>query len=436
MMEAGRVPEFVLRRTRPAVVPVEPSVMASPDEAPVRWRQFLILLFVLPMFGQIFHYEKIVPPLWALSKMWPVLTLPLCAFILRDGKAPSGTRQILISMLYFILVPSFMGIVTYQQNFFLGLTSQVKLLPILYMFSFTGLLRLLKPTSSEIAKSFLLWGLSMFLVLVILWAVVPQNWYAVTQKVGDSPMFSVDGRGNRIRIPYYFGTIATFYCYRRFFSDKKVIWLLGALAGFGSVLGIIRGRADVLGIALMLALGAFRFSKSTTRGAMLVVIPLLGLGLVSIPYVASTFDTSSKHGFDVRQRSIEKALEYQGHDFVRWIVGNGSITPLDPNGFIRFFNHFFFLADITWVGITFEYGLIGATLVLLIPLRGIWESRTIRPTRQGAFLGSLQDYLIYSLIISPLYPLTLSPGEFVTILAVFVYERERYGSADPRFRHA
>src|SRR5689334_18784469 len=98
MIAAGRVPEFVLRRNQPHVPAVPASVLESPDEGPVRWKHFVFLLFVLPMFGQLFHYEKIVPPLWALSKMWPVLTLPLCAFLFKDGEAPSGTRQILISM--------------------------------------------------------------------------------------------------------------------------------------------------------------------------------------------------------------------------------------------------------------------------------------------------------------------------------------------------
>jgi hypothetical protein len=46
--------------------------------------------------------------------------------------------------------------------------------------------------------------------------------------------------------------------------------------------------------------------------------------------------------------------------------------------------------------------------------------RKIPETSKDAFLGSLSDYLLYVLAISPLYPLTLSPGEVAIILAVFV----------------
>ena len=38
---------------------------------------FLALLLALPMFGQSFHYMIDLPPLYFLSKGWPLLTVPL-----------------------------------------------------------------------------------------------------------------------------------------------------------------------------------------------------------------------------------------------------------------------------------------------------------------------------------------------------------------------
>ncbi|OXR49745.1 hypothetical protein PuT2_08220, partial [Pusillimonas sp. T2] len=43
------------------------------------------------------------------------------------------------------------------------------------------------------------------------------------------------------------------------------------------------------------------------------------------------------------------------------------------------------------------------------------------PYVEDDFLGSLRDYLIYVLMISPFYPVTLTPGESVVIFAIFVY---------------
>ena len=433
MIQQQRVPAFVLRRTQqyvPRVVTID-----SPDELPVRWPYFLVVFLALPFFGELFHYLKPLPPLWALSKAFPILTLPFCFFAMKDGPAPRGSRQILLSLLYLFLVPSFTAMFSFNQNFFLGLTAQVKLLPILYFFSFTGFLRLLKPTSSEIAKSFLYWGLLLFGILVLLWLLVPQSVYEELHKATEAPIFSFDSRGNRIRMPYIFGTIGTFYCFRRFFAEKKVWWLLGTIAGFASVMGIIRMRAAVLGLAMVFALNTLRFSKPKIRLIILALLPFAAAALLSVPYVASTFDTGSQSGFDIRRGTIEKATAFLGGNPLHWAIGVGTITPLDSTGLIRYFNHSFFLSDITWLGITFEFGLIGAVLLLMIPGRGLWESRRVSATRQGAFLGSLQDYLIYSIVISTGYPLTMAPGEFAMILAILVHESARYGANDPRFHY-
>jgi len=435
MIQQQRVPAFVLKRTQkeyaPRVVTID-----SPDELPVRWPQFIIFFLFIPLFGELFHYLKPLPPLWALSKAFPIITLPLCFFAIKDGPLPRGSRQIMLSLLYWFLVPSFTAMFAFHQDFFLGLTSQVKLLPVLYFFSFTGFLRLLKPTSSEIAKGFLLWGLLLLAILVLLWLVVPQSVYDEIHKATDGPIFSHDSRGNRIRMPYIFGTIGTFYCFRRFFAEKKILWLLGSFAGFASVMGIIRMRAAVLGIAMVYAVNTVRFSKPRTRIIILALLPLAGAALLSVPYVASTFDTSSQTGFDLRRGTLEKAIAFLGTDPLRWLLGVGSITPLDVTGMMRFFNHQFFLADISWMGNIFEFGIIGTVLLAMLPLRGLWESRNVRPTRQGAFLGSLQDYLLYTIFISGGYPFTMVPGEFAVILAILVYESGRYGANDPRFHYA
>ena len=69
-------------------------------------------------------------------------------------------------------------------------------------------------------------------------------------------------------------------------------------------------------------------------------------------------------------------------------------------------------------------------------MRGIYESRFVKPDRHGAFLGALQDYLLYAVVVSLGYPLTLQPGEFALILAIVVHESKRFGAPDPRFSHA
>lgn len=388
------------------------------------WRRAAALAAVLPLFGQSFHYLKDLAPLWALSKVFPLLSLPL-ALLLTRGERPVAARQMLLSFVWLTLTPTFIAIFTFQQTFFLGLAAQVKLLPLLYFFSFLGLLRWLRPTLAEIAAGFLLWGVATFLILILLSAFAPQSWYSEHYVAGEAPLLSRDGRGNRIRMPMYFGLVTLFYVYRRFFQTRRWRWLALAALGFGLVVGVVRTRSTVLGVAAIGAIDAITAASARTRMLLLVLLPAAFAALFSVPYVASVFRTDQSSGFDVRWISSVKAVDFLGTDPLRWLFGVGTISPVDPAGLMTYFNHFFFLADITWLGVIFEFGLVGAALILAIPLRGFALVRHARAFGDDPFLGALQDYLVYAVLISELYPLTLAPGEFGVILAVAVYRLER-----------
>jgi hypothetical protein len=402
----------------------------------VRWRYVLVLLPLLPFFGESFHYVKGLYALWALSKVFPLLSLPLAVFLLR-GERPPIARQLLLSLLWLVLVPSFTAVFSFQQDFFTGLTAQVKLLPLLYFFTFLGLLRWLKPSTSELATGFLICSAVTFVLLLGFWVAAPQSWYSTTYQIGDSPIFSVDSRGDRIRMPMYFGMIGLFYCFRRFLFGvgllRRSLWLLAATAGFALVLAAVRTRAMVLGLAATVAVNALRFARPRTRVFLAILVPVLLLLLFSVPYLHTAFATDPESGFDVRWTTFSEALDFLGTNPLRWLVGVGTISSLDPGGMIAFFNHFFFLADISWLGVVFEFGLVGALLFLLLPVRGLLLFRQLDIPRENAFLGSLQDYLLYLLLISPLVAPTLAPGEFAVILAIFVAQwdgrRERRRTA-------
>ncbi len=408
----------------------EATPYAASDTESLRWGHVAALLVLLPLFGQSFHYVKSLAPLWALSKAFPILSLPLAVFLF-GGDRPVGARQILISFVWLALVPTFIAISTFDQTFFVGLTAQVKLLPLLYFFSFLGLLRRLQPTPREIAVAVLVCAIATIVILVAIWAVAPQSWYAKDYVAGESPILSNDNRGNRIRMPMYFGLIGIFYCYRRFFDSRRPKWLLFAAIGFALVMGVVRTRSMVLGVVGVGVIVGFVAAGPRMRVALLAIVPVGLLGLFSVPYVASVFSTSPSSGFDTRYITTVKAIDFLGTDPLHWLFGVGTISPMDPAGLMTYFNHFFFLADITWVGVVFEYGLIGAALILAVPVRGWFLMRRARMLGDDPFLGALQDYLLYAVLISELYPMTLSPGELTLIMAVAIYLIERAGRGAP-----
>jgi hypothetical protein len=396
-------------------------IPADEDNSALRPGIMAILFLSLPLFGQIFHYMKDLLPLWSLSKAFPILSLPLALVVFRNPGVPM-TRQVLVSFLWLTLVPSFAGIFSFNQDFFTGLAAQVKLLPMLYFFSFFGLLLLLRPSLRELTSGFVTCGVITFIVLVVLWAVVPQSSYGSHYAFGSSPLFTSDNRGNRIRMPMFFAIIAIFYFYRRFLRSPRLAPLVWSLIGVGLTMGLVKTRAMLVGIAGVMLINGFLASRSWLRIAMMVAAPLAVTAMFSFSYLGSVFSTDAGSGFDVRWQTILKATSFLGVNPIRWILGVGTISPTSTDSLSAYFDHFFFLADITWLGVVFEFGLVGALLFVAYELRGIaFYQRSLRPRIDSDFLGSLSDYLIYVLLISNLYPPTLTPGETAVILAIFAY---------------
>ncbi len=409
--------------------PDSSAAEGPPHSTLLRLHIVAILLLALPLFGQSFHYVKDLLPLWALSKAFPVLSLPLALFILKQPVLPAA-RQTLLTFTWLLLAPTLAGVFYFNQDFFTGIAAQVKLLPILYFFSFSGLLVVLRPSLRELAAAFLVLGITTFILLILFWAFVPDAWYSGTYVIGTSPLFSADSRGHRIRMPMYFGMIFFFYAYRRFLTRPNLTWLFLAGISFWLTLSVVKTRAMIVGMASVLVVNTFFAFGLWGRLMMMIVAPIALTALFSIDYLSSIFNFSASSGINVRLETASKALSFLGISPLRWLLGVGTLSPTNDESLFTYFNHMFFLADISWLGIVFEYGILGAVLLLLYQLRGLAFYFRVRHVTDGVFLSALFDYLLYALMISYLYPLTLSPGETALILAIFVYA-ERTWQAEP-----
>lgn len=381
----------------------------------LRW-----LFLALPMFGQTFHYMQGLLPLWALSKAFPVLSLPLVFRLMSRQRFPM-TRQILLSFAWLLLVPSFNAVFYFHEGFFTSVTAQVKILPFLYFFSFLAVLLTLQPTLNELKRSFIVMGIAIVVVLIILWAVVPNQWYETSYTNGPTPLFTSDNRGHRIRMSMYFPIVMLFFCYRRAWFERSWRYLLSALIVFAVTALIVKTRAMVIGICGIVAINTIVWARPQTKVLALIIAPLAAGALFSVGYLASIFDTGVGSGLDVRLTTMRDAVGFLGGSPLRWFLGVGTISPTSSDSLMTYFNHYFFLGDITWLGIIFEYGIFGALLFVLIQVRGLIFYRHLRAEVEDDFLGSLADYILYVLLISPFYPPTLTPGESAVILAIFVY---------------
>jgi hypothetical protein len=178
----------------------------------------------------------------------------------------------------------------------------------------------------------------------------------------------------------------------------------------------------------------FRQASPKARFGLIALIPFALLALFQTPMMASIFSTDKAYAFDVRYISTMKAIAF-------WvpIPCAGSLARARSARSILgdddLFQPLLFLADITWMGVIFEFGLVGAILIMALPLRGIWMMQRLR-ARGHALNGALQDYLIYCVLVSEMFPLTMAPGEVTMIMAIAVWRLEKLWRPKPLWRRA
>lgn len=127
-----------------------------------------------------------------------------------------------------------------------------------------------------------------------------------------------------------------------------------------------------------------------------------------------------------------QTLQYLGADAARWVFGVGATSRVGSVTLIGLFkNTGFYLADIGWLGVVFEYGAIGSILLMLVHLAGLRQAMSwARP--DDALSLALGDYIIYILVSSAVYSVVFLPGELTTCMALAYYLNRTRPGRGPR----
>lgn len=394
----------------------------------------LVLLLVLPMFGQSFHYMIDLPPLYFLSKSWPILTAPLALFALVRLSLP-------LQVLYGILAAYVLGLTPLLSMIYFGtglvdaVATIAKTLPFLYYFSALGLLLLLRPRPETVVRAILWLGAATFILMAVLWVAVPADFYK--SEPAESKLFLFEAeRGYRIFMPMFFGTIFLFYLTRRAFARQEIAAILLLLVCFALMVLIYKQRTVILAVLLTVGLIALAASSGWRRGLLLLFGTaggLLASGLIYAHFL-ERIEEALGASLTIRQLSITIATDYVlSNPLVMWF-GAGSVTRIsDTNLQMILGNAQFYLADIGWLGIVFEYGLVGASLILAVYVASLRRIRRIEAaTHYSMMTAALGDHIVFMLITSLVYSLVFTPGEMATALALATYLGLHSDSPVPR----
>jgi hypothetical protein len=404
--------------------------MSRPAEAS-RFGTPAALLLLLPMYLQSFHYVTDIYPLYVLSKAWPLLTLPLALLgLLRRPRY--GT--LLVAVLgYTVLVAPLFGMAYFDQGYASAVTATVKVLPFTYYFSFLWLLSWLRPRPEDLARAFTLLGGASLLLLAVLWVVMPDEAYRTnTPGEANSLLFLWDTeRGNRIVLPLVFGILFLFLQARLAMRGAGYWRLAVVVLSLALLVIAYKQRTVILCITVVLGWIVFSEARFTLRVVLAYGATLAGGALaLFLATQEGVFGLASLGGsLSVRELTVELATDFLNRNPLGWLLGLGALTRASEISFAEFFNHpNFYLADIGWLGILFEYGLLGAGLILavyLVALREGLRTPSSAPStplaRQNALVPALTDGLRYMLLASPILSAIWAPGEVCTILAIFIY---------------
>ena len=437
----GRVPRGALRRGRARVHQVEMPLRmaarrAAPAVASVSRVASLALILALPFFAQVFHYLNELPPPYFLSKAWPILVFPLTLYGLIRMKLP-GHNLFLLLLAYLLGFTPLVSIIQLGNGLFDALTTTVKAWPFTYYFGLSALLSLLALPAERVRAICLGYGAGTFALLVLIWIAAPASWYVTNPEDGKLLQYDVD-RGYRVYLSMFFGMLFIFYLGRSFVIERKVWRLIAIPIAFLILMVIYKQRTAILmammvtGYGIVMALPRRMRQLAIGLGLLLAVPAVVVAAWVLLGGGLDNLQQSLGGSLSVRQNSAALASHYLGDHTLRWTFGVGATTRFGSVTLADIFGYDqFFIADLGWLGVVFEYGLIGALLIFAVHAWGFFITARLGAKRHDPFILALSDYLLYLLLTSAVYSLVFLPGEFGVALALAIYLGTRPSPGPP-----
>lgn len=384
------------------------------------------------MFWQYFQYMIDVPALYVLSKFWPVLTFPLALWALATLHLPYTTYYMVL-FAYLIGVSPALSMAHLSNNLFEAAVTTTKVWSFTFYFAVSAVLVALRPSIGQMRRAILAVAVLTFVAMWLMWLLVPEDYYKSDATISQV-FFLENERGYRIVLPVGMFMVGLFFVARSFARSPRLWHACAIVAIFVTMVVIYKQRLVILSAALVtsfLLTGGLRARTPLLGyGAALLVVAVAAAGWLMLP--EQVLRDSLGASLSIRQTSAGLAWSFIADDPLRLLFGVGSTTgysAITLGEIVHF--HDFFLADIGWIGVLFEYGLVGASLLggaYLIGLRTLW-----RAARGGdLLLQALFDWTVYQLLVTSVYSVVYTPGEIATVTALGVYAVRQAGSRAPR----
>ena len=125
-------------------------------------------------------------------------------------------------------------------------------------------------------------------------------------------------------------------------------------------------------------------------------------------------------------------MDYLIAEPLRLVFGVGSITRFSTVTMFDLFGYkHFYLADLGWPGVVFEYGALGSALIAMASFVSLMITQGNAGDRDPLSLA-LYDIVLYCILTTVVYSVMFTPGETATATALSIYLfRMRQSAATP-----
>ena len=374
-------------------------------------------LVLLLMFFQLPYYKEEAGPLYLLAKLWPAMLAPLVLYGMVALRLTDRALYLALTV-YALAITPFLSMLHLPNDLVDATAAAVKAWPITFYFSAAAALVLLRPSEGMLARSAIGLGAATFGLMMLLWVVVPVEWY---QPVVSGPnMFSWDdGRGTYIRMPMMLGVFALLWLAVRF-AQRREIWAgLLLLGGLLAMAFVYKARLPTGVTAMLVVLICALQLPAAWRWALgaLATLPAALAAIFLGPAVPALLAEIFDESLFIRLRSVTAAWNWLLEDPWRILFGAGSTSTFSGYTMADHLNSpDFWITDIGWLGILLEYGVVGTALIILIHARALWTAFTL----PGAdpFRRALGWYVLFEVMCSIVYSVMYAPGPVVTIAAI------------------
>jgi len=387
---------------------------------------FIISFFCIFLF-QIFFNTKDFNLLYILSKavLGAVAIVFFFGYLIKlsfYNKFPPHSGFLVLLFVCLLTLSTVSSNVVFGQPIIYGITSQLKLNAIFYYFIALSFFIFLKPEIKELEKVFIYLGI----ITLVIYTLVNLFINPASVWTKESDIVIHDSKGYRFRLKDVFIVIYLFYVFRNFLAGKQRL-IMGSLVILILLYLIIyqEQRAEFLSIVIILT---WRLITKTS-----VVVKVIFIGIVSTILILlalfpgnflnmiNSVDTSS---LETRSTTFGIAYKYISSGFTNALFGAGNLNALWKGGFSSLYGDNFFLSDIGWAGVIFEFGIIGAVLCFITYIKVLKDVEKTNKIYNSVLLYAFADYILVRLVLSFLAPhIPYFIGVYTSILAISVYLR-------------